>query len=191
MVIGADQMVGGRFGRGVRTVGIVGRGLGEGRVVGAERAIDFVGRDMEEMERFAIGFRKRQPVGARFLEQAECAVDVGADEIIGAVDGAIDVALGGEVNDGARLFAPQQVAQEIAIDDVALLEAIARVGLDGMQVVEIARVCQLVEIHDARRFRGNPLENEVRANEARATGDEDEIFHAEYAASCKDPAFRF
>jgi hypothetical protein len=89
------------------------------------------------------------------------------------------------------LFAPQQVAQEIAIDDVALLEAIARVGLDGMQVVEIARVCQLVEIHDARRFRGHPLENEVRANEARATGDEDEIFHAGYAASCKDPAFRF
>ena len=32
-------------------------------------------------------------------------------------------------------------------------------------------------------FRGNPLEDEVRANEARATGDENEIFHAGYAAS--------
>jgi hypothetical protein len=76
----------------------------------------------------AIGFRKRRPVGARFFEQAECAVDVGADEIVGAVDGAVDVAFGGEMNDGARLFAPQQLAQKFAIDDVALLEAIARMG---------------------------------------------------------------
>jgi hypothetical protein len=100
------------------------------------------------------------------------------------VDGAVDMAFGGEVNDGARLFAPQQVAQEITIDDVALLETIVCVCLESTQVVEIARVCQLVEIHDARAFRGNPLENEVRAYEARATGDEDEIFHAGCAASC-------
>ena len=161
VVIGADQMIGSRLGRGVRTVGSVGSGLAEGRVVGAERSVDFIGGDVQETERGAIGFRKRRPVGARFFEQVECAVDVGANEIIGAVDGAVDVALGGEVNDGTRLFAPQQVAQEIAIDDVALLEAIARMGLDRTQVVEIARVCQLVEIQDARRFRGNPLENEV------------------------------
>ena len=51
-------------------------------------------------------------------------------------------------------------------------------GFDGTQVVEIACVGQLVEIQDARAFRVNPLENEVRANEASTTGDEDEIFHA-------------
>ena len=51
-------------------------------------------------------------------------------------------------------------------------------GFDRPQVVEIARVGQLVEIQDARGFGGNPLENEVRANEAGAAGDEDEIFHA-------------
>ena len=64
-------------------------------------------------------------------------------------------------------------------------------GFDGTQIVEIARIRQLVEIQDARAFRGNPLQNEVRANEASATGDEDEIFHARNAASRKDPAFRF
>src|ERR1700674_3251130 len=119
MVIGADQMIGSRLGRGVRTVRSVRGGLAEGRVVGSERSVDFVGRDMQETERGAIGLGKRQPVGSRFLEQTECAVDVGADEIIGAVDGAVDMALGGEVNDGTRLFAPQQAAQELAIDDVA------------------------------------------------------------------------
>src|SRR5438552_13652387 len=184
-------MIGSRLGRGVRTVGIVGGGLAEGWIVGAERSVDFVSGDVEETERRAIGFRKRQPVGSRFLEETECAVDVGADEIIGAVYGAVDVAFGGEVNEGARLFAPQQVAQEIAINDVALLKAIARMGVDETQVVEIARVCQLVEVQDACRFRGDPLENEVRANEACATGDEDEIFHTGYAASRKDAAVRF
>ena len=111
MAIGADQMIGSRFGRGVRAVGRVGGGLAEGRVVGAERSVDFIGGDVQETERCAIGFRKRRPVGSRFFEQAERAVDVGADEIIGAVDGAVNVALGGEVNDGTRLFAPQQVSQ--------------------------------------------------------------------------------
>src|SRR5258708_152891 len=175
MVTGADQMIRSRLGRGVRAVGLVRGGLAEGRVVGAERPVDFVGRDVEEPERGAIGFWKCQPVGSCVLKRAECAADVGADEI----------------NDGTGLFAPQKVAQEITIDDIALLEAIAWVGLDGAQIVEIAGVCQLVEIQDTRRFGGNPLENEVRAYEARATGDEDEIFHAGYAASCEDPAFRF
>src|SRR6266478_4436969 len=133
---------------------------------------------MQETERRAIGLGQRRPVGSRFFEQAECTVDVGADEIIGAVDGAVDVALSGEVNDGAGPLALEQVAQKIAIDDVAVCEAIARVSFDGAQVVEIARVRQLVEIQDARAFRGNPLENEIRANEASATGDENEIFHA-------------
>jgi len=108
------------------------------------------------------------------------------------VDGAVDVALSGEVNDSAGSLALEQVAQKIAVDDVALLEAIARVGFNGTQVVEIARVGQLVEIHDARAFSGNPLENEVRANEARATGDENEIFHAGNADIVQsDAVFRF
>src|ERR1019366_4092888 len=127
VAIGADQVIGSRLGRGVRAVGRVGSVLAEGRVVGAERSVDLIGRDMQEAERYALGLRKRRPVGARFFEQAEGAVNIGADEIVGAVDGAVDVALSGEVNDGAGLFAPQQRAQEIAIDNVALLEAIARV----------------------------------------------------------------
>src|SRR5258708_1072116 len=90
-----------------------------------------------------------------------------------------------------ELVVAEEGGEELRIEDIAWLEAIARVGLDGAQIVEIAGVCQLVEIQDTRRFRGNPLENEVRAYEARATGDEDEIFHAGYAASCEEPAFRF
>src|ERR1019366_5587169 len=57
MVIGADHMIGSRLGRGVRAVGRVGGGLAEGRVVGAERSVDFIGGDVQETERCAIGFR--------------------------------------------------------------------------------------------------------------------------------------
>src|SRR5260370_41652919 len=147
---------------------------------------------MQETERRAIGLGKHRPVGSRFFEQAESAVDIGADEIVGAVDGAVDVALSGEVNDSAGSLALEQVAQKIAIDNVALLAAIARVGFDGTPVVEIASVGQLVEIQDSRAFRGNPLENEIRANEARAPGDENEIFHAGNADIVqRDAAFRF
>jgi hypothetical protein len=81
------------------------------------------------------------------------------------------------------LIAAQQIAQETAVDNVALLKAITLVGFDGTQIVEIASVGQLVEIYDAGGFIGNPLENEIRPNEPGAAGDEDEIFHAEYAAS--------
>ncbi len=99
--------------------------------------------------------------------------------------------LGGEMNNGARLSAPKQLTQKIAIKDVSLLETIARVRVDGAQVVEIARVRQLVEIHDARAFGRYPVENEVRANEARATGYEDKIFHGKKRSVVKDAAFRF
>ena len=56
-----------------------------------------------------VGFRKRRPIGARFFEQAEGAVYVGAHEIVRAVDGAIHVAFSGKVDDGARLIATQQL----------------------------------------------------------------------------------
>src|SRR5260370_36767898 len=126
---------------------------------------------MQETERRAIGLGKHRPVGSRFFEQAESAVDIGADEIVGAVDGAVDVALSGEVNDSAGSLALEQVAQKIAIDNVALLEAIARVGFDGTQVVEIASEGQLVGVQDGRGLRGNPLQHELRADEARSPGE--------------------
>ena len=150
MVIGADQMIGSRLRRRVRTVGRVRRRLAESRIVGAERSVDFIGGNVQETERRAIRFRQRRPISARFFQQAECAVDVGANKIVGAVNGAVDMAFGGEMNDGARLFAPKQVAQTIAIDNVALLKAIARIAFDGSQVLEIAGIGQLVEIDDAR-----------------------------------------
>ena len=67
-------------------------------------------------------------------------VHVGAHELAGAVDGAVDVGLGGEVEDDVGRGLAQSVATDVAIADVALDEAVARVVGDGGEVVEIAGV---------------------------------------------------
>ena len=51
VVPGADQVVARRLARRIGAVRLVGVGFAEGRVVGAERAVDLVGRDVEEAER--------------------------------------------------------------------------------------------------------------------------------------------
>src|SRR5208283_2802177 len=83
-----------------------------------------------------------------------------------------------EVNDGPRLFALQQSAHEIAIDNIAMLKTIARIVFHRAQVVQIPRIGQLVKIQDAPRFRGDPLQNKIRPDKPRAAGHQNEIFHA-------------
>jgi hypothetical protein len=51
VVVGAHQMVAGRLAGRVRAVRFVAVGFGEGRIVLAERAVDFVGGHMQEAER--------------------------------------------------------------------------------------------------------------------------------------------
>ena len=105
----ADEMVGrGLRGR-VRAVRRVRRRLAERRIVGPKRAVDLVGRDVEEAEALArLALGRARPVLARALEQPERADDVGLDERRRAVDRAVDVGLGGEVDDRARPVPRQQ-----------------------------------------------------------------------------------
>ena len=98
------------------------------------------------------------------------------------MDGAVDVAFGSEVNNGAGPLASQQMPDEIAIDNVSLPEALAGMVLDGTQIVKIAGVGEFVEIENAERFGGRAVcgkavQDEVGADEAGAAGDQDEIVH--------------
>jgi hypothetical protein len=54
------------------------------------------------------------PVGARSFQQTKGADDVGLDEVFGAMDGAVDVAFGGEVENGTGLVLGQQAATSFA-----------------------------------------------------------------------------
>jgi hypothetical protein len=62
---------------------------------------------------------KAIPVAAYRLKQMEGADDVGLDEVARAVNGAVDVAFSGEVDEGAGLVLCQQAGQQGAVTNVA------------------------------------------------------------------------
>ena len=118
-------------------------------------AVDLVGGDLDEPDAGVAG-ETEQHVGA---------VDVGLDELGGAEDRAVDVRLGGEVDD--RLYAGGGLGHGFGIADVALEE----LDVGALEVGAVPRVGQLVEDDDVIAGCGQTL-REMRADEAGAAGDE-------------------
>ena len=107
-----------------------------------DRAVDLVGRDLQEAR--AAG---RDAAG---LEQDVDADDPGRQERLGIEDRAVDVRLGGEVDD--RVGAVDQRPDDGRVGDVAADEAepggLLRVVTDRAEVGLVAGVGQLVEDGD-------------------------------------------
>jgi hypothetical protein len=125
------------------------------------------------------------PVTAGFFEQAEGADHVGLDELAGAVDGAVDMAFGCEVQDGPGLVRGQRLAHGIAVADVGVDQdgpAAFQVLGDGGRVAGIG---ELVEDHDGLVGQAQPscalepVVNEVTADEAGCACDEDHGVYSE------------
>src|SRR5581483_11826206 len=127
-----------------------------GAAAGGEVAVDLVGGDLDVA---GAG-------GTRPLEQYLRAQHVGADELGRVEDGAVDVGLGGEVDD--RLAAPGGSSHRVGIGDVADDER----RVHALEVGRVAGVRELVE-HDDLVPRRDETAHEVRADEAGAAGDED------------------
>ena len=102
-----------------------------GRDAGGDVAVDLVGRDLDEPG----------AVLARPLEQHVRPEDVGLDELGRAEDRAVDVRLGGEVDDGVAARAGPR--DRLGVADVALDEPQSQ----PVEVRRVAGVRQLVE-HD-------------------------------------------
>ena len=83
-----------------------------------QAAVHLVGADVKKARDLS------SRTASRRREHAE---DVGAEELVGLHERAIDVRLGGEVDH--RVHAARHVAHELGVADVALDEAIARVAL--------------------------------------------------------------
>ena len=113
------------------------------------------------------------PVGADRFEQAEGADDVGLNEVFGAVDAAVDVRFGGKIDDGARLVLGEQPGDEIEVADVALDEEVARVAVQGGEVLEVAGVGERVKVDDRLVGLAQPVEDKIAADKACPTRDED------------------
>jgi hypothetical protein len=102
------------------------------------------------------------------LEQHLRAAELRPPEVLGAQDRPVDVRLGGEVDD--RVAALGRDRDVRGLGDVAVVERHV-----GREVGAVARVRELVEDDDVVPLGEQPL-HEMRADEARATGDQD--FHA-------------
>ena len=111
--VAADEELAGGLGRGVRAARRE-RRRPRGAWPVVDVAVDLVGRDLEEARRDA----SRRP--AR-LEQDVDADDAGAQERLGVEDRAVDVRLGGEVDD--RVGVGDERPDDLRVGDVALDEA--------------------------------------------------------------------
>lgn len=163
---GAHEHIGGRLGRAVRRARVVRRLLGElGRVVERQVAVDLVGGDVVVAD----------AVLADSLQQAEGALDVGAQERLRVGDGVVVVALGGVVHD--RVVARDDAVKQPGVADVAHDELHAVGGQPG-DVLGVAGVGQLVQDGDVdARVVVDHVVHEVAADEAAAARDDDIFGH--------------
>ncbi|MNH38575.1 hypothetical protein D3C79_996350 [compost metagenome] len=106
-MIRAHQVVTGSLASGVRAVWLVRVGFGERRGVGSQRAIHFVGRNVQKAQCTTRQLIQAAPVSAHGLQQVEGADHVGFNKGLRAVDRAVDVGLGGKVDDGTWLMGVQ------------------------------------------------------------------------------------
>ena len=159
---GAHEHVGARLGARVRAARVVRRLLGElRRVVERQVAVDLVGGDMVVAD----------AVLADGLQQAEGALDVGAQERLRVRDGVVVVALGGVVHDG--VVARDDPVQQLRVADVAHdeLHAVRRQPRDVLGVAGVGQLVQDGDVHPGVVV--HDVVHEVAADEAAAARDDD------------------
>ena len=160
----AHEHVGTRLGGAIGARGLIRRLLGElGGVVERQVAVDLVGGDVVVAD----------AVFPHGLQQAEGALDVGAQEGLRVGDGVVVVALGGVVHD--HVVAGDEPIQQLGVADVAHHELDAVGGQPG-DVLGVAGVGQLVQDGDVHPGAVvDHVVHEVAADEAAAARDDDVV----------------
>ncbi|MPM69922.1 hypothetical protein SDC9_116870 [bioreactor metagenome] len=167
----AHQMVAGRLGGRVRAVRLVVVVFGECWVRCLQSAVDLVGRYVQKAECLLVFRWQRRPVLARRFEQAKGAHHIGLDEILGPVDRTIHMRFGRKIHNRARLMLFEQTLDQCRVSDITLDEMVARIALQGLKVLQIARVGELVNVDHRLVVDGQPVQHEVGANETSATSN--------------------
>jgi hypothetical protein len=91
------------------------------------------------------------------------------------------------MHDGVRLMFSQQLTDEIAVYDVTPNELMPRVASYAIEIVQVSRVGQFVEINNGSFSVLHALQDEVRPDESRAAGDENSISHSKCRLPVSDP----
>ena len=88
------------------------------------------------------------------------------------------MALSSEMHDRPRSVCVEERCNERTITDVAPHEDVPGISAHGGEIMQIARVRELVEIDQRFADRGEPADHEVGADETGASGDENQVENA-------------
>src|SRR5579862_398500 len=103
---------------------------------------------MQKTKILLIGLVQARPIATRLFEKREGAIDVRANEIIRPANGTVYVAFGCKMHNSERVFAFEHAAHELSINNVAVQKLVPAFAGEGVQVVEIPGIGQLIEIDD-------------------------------------------
>ncbi|MNN40895.1 hypothetical protein D3C81_1549860 [compost metagenome] len=81
------------------------------------------------------------------------------------MDRAVDVGLGSEVDDGAWLVLLEQTCDQFSVADIAVHKDVALVALQAAQGLQVACVGEFVEVDHGLVRAGQPVQDEVGADE--------------------------
>ena len=107
------------------------------------------------------------------LEQVHRAGDVGVQELFGPVDRSVDVAFGGEVDDGVGLMVGESGVDGVGVADVDLEVPVPFVAGDGGDAAVGRGVGHGVDVDDGVVGGGDEVTDDGGADEAASAGDED------------------
>ena len=147
------------------------------RVVHLQGTVDFIGRDVVEALAFVL-FGEAFPIEFRGLQEAQGAHDVRLREGERVLDGTVHMAFGREVDNAVDMLVLHELVERVEIADVHLHELVIRFALDVLEVREVARVSELVEVDDlVVRILVHEQANHVAPDKARTAGNDDRTFH--------------
>ena len=174
VVIATHEHVARGFAGGIGRVGRVRRGFGEGGVMRAEGAEDFIGADMQEAVPCLHFPVRGLPVGMAGFEEMEGAVDVGGDEVARTGDAAIHVRLCCEMHDVGDVMLADDAEDFGLVAEIDLLKNVTRVdAVNAIEIFEMTGVSEAVEIDERGDLRPvNEVPDEIGADEACAACDE-------------------
>ena len=143
-MIGSDEVIRGRLGCGIWTIGRVRSDLTEGGVIGVEGAENLICGNVKETKVFAISGRKVRPKAKGGGEEAQGADNVGLKEWFGRINGTVDMTFGGEIDDSLDLVLGQQATDKFLVRQVAVNENISGIILKVRKVLGVSRISHFV-----------------------------------------------
>ena len=113
-----------------------------------------------------------QPTAFRRLQQRVSARDIGFDEGIRPVDGAIDMRLCSKMHQRVDILRLQQLCYQSGIADIALYKSIVGITFTGSQISLIAGIGERIQHnHAILRVGAQPVMNKVGTDKTGTAGN--------------------